>query len=174
TREIKPGGPGIGRRVKVKTPLVGRGSPVPPAARREKEPLPVTTKQPPPPPPSSISNGHHTGWGATHNGARNNNNNSNISHLSQQKPATGMPDIMRRPIRERVIHLLALRPYKKPELFDRISREGCRERDKNMVMNLLKQVSFMRDNTYQLQRHVWNDVQEDWPFYSEQERQILK
>nr|CAD7447561.1 unnamed protein product [Timema bartmani] len=100
TREIKPGGPGIGRRVKVKTPLVGRGSPVPPAARREKEPLPVTTKQPPPPPPSSINNGHHTGWGATHNGTRNNNNNnsSNISHLSQQKPATGMPDIMRRPI----------------------------------------------------------------------------
>nr|CAD7204431.1 unnamed protein product [Timema douglasi] len=122
TREIKPGGPGIGRRVKVKTPLVGRGSPLPPPARRERDPLPVTTKQPPPPPPSSINNGHHTGWGATHNGVRNNNN-SNIGHLSQQKPATGVPDIMRRPIRERVIHLLALRPYKKPELFDRISRD---------------------------------------------------
>ena len=36
------------------------------------------------------------------------------------------------------------------------------------------QVAVMRDNTYQLIRHVWNDVQEDWPFYSEQEKQLLK
>lgn len=32
----------------------------------------------------------------------------------------------------------------------------------------------MRDNTYHLHRHIWNDVQEDWPFYSEQDRQMLK
>lgn len=32
----------------------------------------------------------------------------------------------------------------------------------------------MRDNTYHLHRHIWNDVQEDWPFYEEQDRQTLK
>lgn len=32
----------------------------------------------------------------------------------------------------------------------------------------------MRDNTYHLHRYVWNDVQEDWPYYSEQEKAMLK
>ena len=34
----------------------------------------------------------------------------------------------------------------------------------------MKQVSFMKDNTYHLHRHMWNDVSEDWQFYSEQVR----
>lgn len=114
--------------------------------------------------------------------------------------------------RERLIHLLALRPYKKPELYARITNgkwwnwyliwhlstrhliwpqpfclfspflsgrifvytEGVREREKACIGNLLKQLSFMRDNTYHLHRHIWNDVHEDWPFYTEQDRQSLK
>ena len=32
------------------------------------------------------------------------------------------PDLMRRPLRERIIHLLAIRPYKKPELLNRLHR----------------------------------------------------
>lgn len=32
----------------------------------------------------------------------------------------------------------------------------------------------MSDNTYHLHRHIWNDVHEDWPFYTEQDRQCLK
>ncbi len=32
----------------------------------------------------------------------------------------------------------------------------------------------MKDNTYSLLRHLWNDVSEDWPFYSEQERQSFR
>lgn len=43
-----------------------------------------------------------------------------------------------------------------------------------MVTQALSQISTMRDNTYHLIRHMWNDVQEDWPFYSEQDRQMLK
>lgn len=31
-----------------------------------------------------------------------------------------------------------------------------------------------KDNTFSLMRHVWNDVQEDWPFYSEQDKNMLK
>jgi len=52
--------------------------------------------------------------------------------------------------------------------------DGLRDRDRNSLTTVLMQVAVMRDNTYQLIRHVWNDVQEDWPFYSEQERQLLK
>lgn len=32
----------------------------------------------------------------------------------------------------------------------------------------------MSNNTYHLHRHMWNDVHEDWPFYTEQEKQMLK
>lgn len=39
---------------------------------------------------------------------------------------------------------------------------------------ILKQVAFMRDNTYHLHRYVWNDVLEDWPYYTEQEKTMLK
>jgi hypothetical protein len=52
--------------------------------------------------------------------------------------------------------------------------DGLRDRERNSLTTVLMQVAVMRDNTYQLIRHVWNDVQEDWPFYSEQERQLLK
>lgn len=52
--------------------------------------------------------------------------------------------------------------------------EGVRDREKSCIGTLLKQLSFMRDNTYHLHRHIWNDVHEDWPFYTEQDRQILK
>jgi len=52
--------------------------------------------------------------------------------------------------------------------------DGLRDKDRNSLTTVLMQVAVMRDNTYQLIRHVWNDVQEDWPFYSEQERQLLK
>lgn len=52
--------------------------------------------------------------------------------------------------------------------------DGLRDRDRNSLTTVLMQVAVMRDNTYQLIRHIWNDVQEDWPFYSEQEKQLLK
>jgi RNA polymerase II elongation factor ELL len=32
----------------------------------------------------------------------------------------------------------------------------------------------MKDNTYHLMRHIWNDVSEDWPFYTEEERQSFR
>ncbi len=32
------------------------------------------------------------------------------------------PELMRRPLRERIIHLLAIRPYKKPELITRLHK----------------------------------------------------
>lgn len=52
--------------------------------------------------------------------------------------------------------------------------DGIREKEKGCIATVLKQISYMRDNTYHLHRHIWNDVQEDWPFYSEQDRQTLK
>ena len=52
--------------------------------------------------------------------------------------------------------------------------EGIRDRDRNVITNVLKSISFVRDNAYVLHRHIWNDVHEDWPFYSDQDRATLK
>lgn len=52
--------------------------------------------------------------------------------------------------------------------------EGVRDRERACIGTLLKSLSFIRDNTYHLHRHLWNDVHEDWPFYTEQDRQSLK
>lgn len=92
----------------------------------------------------------------------------------KHKRAQTNSEIMKRPLRERIVHLLAVRPYKKPELVDRINRDGIREKDKKDLFLLVKQVSTMKDNTYHLQRHIWNDVSEDWPFYTEEERQLFR
>lgn len=96
--------------------------------------------------------------------------------------------------------MLALRPYKKPEIYLKISNgewnhafhfraikfvhmiiiafvfiaEGVKDRERTTIGTLLKSLSYMRDNTYHLHRHLWNDVHEDWPFYTEQDRQSLK
>ena len=52
--------------------------------------------------------------------------------------------------------------------------DGIKEKDKKTLTTMLLQVAFLKDNVYQLARHVWNEVQEDWPFYTESEKQLLK
>jgi hypothetical protein len=41
-------------------------------------------------------------------------------------------------------------------------------------MNVLSAIGLMKDQAYHLARHIWNDVHDDWPFYTDQEKQILK
>ncbi|XP_076624915.1 suppressor of Triplolethal [Colletes latitarsis] len=154
TRVIKANGPDIGRKVKVKAS--GRPIPSPSNSRhRESTSIPTFGSQP------RLSSSSYKPAVSNPPPARN-------------QPEKKVSDVMRRPLKERLIHLLALRPYKKPELYDRINREGIKERERSAMTTILKQVAFMRDNTYYLQRYVWNDVQEDWPYYTEQEKAMLK
>ena len=95
-----------------------------------------------------------------------------LDRSKHKKPINS--EIMKRSLRERIVHLLAVRPYKKPELLDRMNRDGLREKEKKELFPLVKTVSTMKDNTYHLHRHIWNDVSEDWPFYSEEERQAFR
>uniref|UniRef100_A0A1A9VKX8 OCEL domain-containing protein n=1 Tax=Glossina austeni TaxID=7395 RepID=A0A1A9VKX8_GLOAU len=86
-----------------------------------------------------------------------------------------LPDVSRRKIRERLIHLLALKPFKKPELYARLQNEGLAQRERQLITNILKDISTLsRDNTYNLRRSLWNDVDENWPYFTEQELQQLK
>ena len=49
-----------------------------------------------------------------------------------------------------------------------------KEKDKKLLMPLLSQVAALRNNEYILNRGIWNDIQEDWPFYTEEEKQVMK
>ncbi|XP_018574099.1 RNA polymerase II elongation factor Ell [Anoplophora glabripennis] len=167
TREIKPNQTDIGRKVKLKQtrpavlPIRREVSSMRPSIQPSYQSN--VPSKPTPPVVHSSTNGLSNGLGSNHVS-------SSRPQLNSKKPS--VPDIARRPLKERLIHLLALRPFKKFELHDRLTKEGLRE--KNSMTSVLKQISVLKDNCYHLNRPMWNEVHEDWPFYTESERQILK
>ena len=46
--------------------------------------------------------------------------------------------------------------------------------DKKNLSHLLREVSDCKNNVYELRRSMWNEVAEDWIFYSEQDRAALR
>ncbi|XP_033224966.1 RNA polymerase II elongation factor Ell-like isoform X2 [Belonocnema kinseyi] len=160
TRMIKANGPNIGRKVKVQ----GTGRTIPPP------PLPSNVRQRESP---SIST---SGAGSSRLSSASASSKpvSRIPPPVRSKPEKQLPDITRTPIRERLIHLLALRPYKKPEIYERINREGCKEKDRSKLFEHLTEIAFNRDNAYHLKRAVWNDVRDNWIHYTEEEKSLLK
>lgn len=80
--------------------------------------------------------------------------------------------VSQRPYRERVIHLLALRSYKKLEVLARLQRDGVSQKDRNSLGSTLQQVANLnpKDNSYSLKEFIFREVQRDWPGYSEDER----
>ncbi|GBM30842.1 RNA polymerase II elongation factor ELL2 [Araneus ventricosus] len=93
-----------------------------------------------------------------------------IPSFSLQKKENSKPKvpsgIQRQPLRDRIIHLLALRPYKKPEILLKIRTEGVNEKDKTNLTMVLAQVSTMKKNSYYLSDGFWSEVQDNWKFYS--------
>lgn len=95
-------------------------------------------------------------------------------HKSSKPPPTHNLEIMKKTLRERLIHLLAVRPYKKPELILRINKDGIKEKEKKNISLLLREVAECKMNVYELKRTMWNDVHEDWSFYTESDKVALK
>ncbi|XP_036385013.1 RNA polymerase II elongation factor ELL2 [Megalops cyprinoides] len=75
--------------------------------------------------------------------------------------------------RDRVIHLLALRPCKKLAVLARLQRENINPKD---LGSTLQQVANLnpKDNSYSLKDHLYREVKKDWPGYSEEERLQLE
>ncbi|XP_046329647.1 RNA polymerase II elongation factor ELL-like [Haliotis rufescens] len=99
------------------------------------------------------------------------------SHVPPSSGGGSKPNsaIMNMPYRERIIHLLAVRPFKKPEMLLRLKKDGIREKDKNSLGSILQQVAVLnKSNSYTLANHAWIDVRTDWPFYAEADRQLVK
>ncbi|XP_072245806.1 RNA polymerase II elongation factor ELL [Leuresthes tenuis] len=81
-----------------------------------------------------------------------------------------------RPLRERLIHLLALKPYKKPELILRLQKDGLSQLDKDSLDSHVQQVANLngRENTFTLKDFMYKEIQKDWPGYTEGDQQLLK
>ncbi|CAL9696389.1 unnamed protein product [Knipowitschia caucasica] len=84
--------------------------------------------------------------------------------------------VQHRPLRERLVHFLALKPYKKPELILRLQKDGLSPSDKECLDSLLQQVANlnMKDNTFTLKDIFYKEIQKDWPSYTEGDQQLLK
>ncbi|XP_076336799.1 RNA polymerase II elongation factor ELL2-like [Tachypleus tridentatus] len=157
TKIIKASGPYVGRKVKMKRPLFS----VPPPKSSSPPPHSAFPSfKPVPKPYSSASSSHMSAAG-------------NLSKPTIQQKSNNS-DILRRTYRERVIHLLALRPYKKPELLARLMKDGIKEKDKKSLSAILSQVAVLKGNTFHIARHIWNEVSDDWPFYSTEELKLMK
>ncbi|KAF8787813.1 RNA polymerase II elongation factor ELL like protein [Argiope bruennichi] len=98
-----------------------------------------------------------------------------FQHQRKENSKSKVPSgIQRQPLRDRIIHLLALRPYKKPEILLKLRTEGVNEKDKNNLTGILAQVSTMKKNSYYLSDGLWNEVQENWKFYSPDDAEIVR
>ncbi|XP_052697883.1 RNA polymerase II elongation factor ELL-like [Crassostrea angulata] len=85
--------------------------------------------------------------------------------------------VMAVPIRERIVHLLALRSYKKPELYVRLMKDGLSDSDRKeySTFNLDDiAVQNQKDLRYSLSKHAFSEVKPDWPHYTEQEKEAVK
>ncbi|XP_074547786.1 RNA polymerase II elongation factor ELL-like [Halichoeres trimaculatus] len=84
-------------------------------------------------------------------------------------------ELQGRPLRDRVTHLLALRPYKRPELMVRLQSDGLTAGDKDELDSVLTEVGQLsRDNTFSLKDGLYKEVQKDWPGYTSGDQQLLK
>ncbi|NXP28089.1 ELL2 factor, partial [Scytalopus superciliaris] len=86
------------------------------------------------------------------------------------------PGVSQRWFRDRVIHLLALKNYKKPELLVRLQRDGIMQQDRDTLGKILHQVANLNpnDNSFSLKEHLFKDIQKDWPGYSEIDRKTME
>lgn len=129
--------------------------------------------------PYSNSNNHLKNNGSIYNNKPNgangyHNNNVNFNkNLPNTKPG-GMSEIQKRPFRDRVVHILALRPFKMPDLLARLMKDGLGDKDRQCLNSILSKVAVLKDSTYTFAKHTWSEIQDDWPFYTEFERQLLK
>ncbi|XP_028970155.2 RNA polymerase II elongation factor ELL2 isoform X2 [Esox lucius] len=90
----------------------------------------------------------------------------------QQTP--GCP-LREAPLKERIIHLLALKSYSKPELLLWLDKERASPKDKGELGSVLEEVAKLnpKDSRYLLKEDFYRVVQRDWPGYSDDERQTM-
>ncbi|XP_005470820.1 RNA polymerase II elongation factor ELL [Oreochromis niloticus] len=100
---------------------------------------------------------------------------SNNKHSPNNKRSLVPSPVAHRPLRDRIIHLLALKPYRKPELLLWLDRERATPKDKADLTSVLEEVAKLspKDHSYSLKDELYRHVQRDWPGYLEEEKQLI-
>lgn len=174
TKEIKPSGPFMRRMYK----KVNKNNILPPKASSAISQSSWSSH-------GSYGN-HHSSSGSltSHNGVSSHNGSSAFSNnQSVPSPQTfpgfsqsannGRRGPANEPLRDRVIHLLAVRPYNKPELILRLKKDG--PVDKDLLGTLMEEVATQyKENKYTLAKRMYSEVQLDWPYYADGERQLVR
>ncbi|XP_078600111.1 RNA polymerase II elongation factor ELL-like isoform X2 [Branchiostoma floridae x Branchiostoma japonicum] len=165
TKVLDKLGPKIGRKVKIKHP----SQPIPPSRKHTKSAIHSSSfnriqKQ------SAKRSLHSVSTTSKPSSSVNSSRNNHERQTAVSKrPCRSVVPVNR----ERVIHLLAMKPYKKPELILRLNKDGIS--DKTLLPDILKEIATLgKDDNYTLNKTAFSDVQEDWPFYTSEERQLVK
>merc|ERR1719361_704494 len=102
--------------------------------------------------------------------------------FNEFETSKGKSLLVGRTLKERILHLLALRPCGKQELLARIDSDGVNDEDKSLlsfkITKILESVSQTNiesfPQTYILKPAFWKDVSENWPFYTEEEQKSFR
>ncbi|XP_051953810.1 RNA polymerase II elongation factor ELL isoform X2 [Xyrauchen texanus] len=99
-----------------------------------------------------------------------------IRHSPSNKRNSGPSLVAHRPLRERVIHILALKPFSKPELLLWLEKEKASPKDKADLSAVLEEVAKLnpKDHSFTLKDDFYRHVRKDWPGYVEEERQLIQ
>ncbi|KAG7511023.1 hypothetical protein JOB18_038281 [Solea senegalensis] len=101
---------------------------------------------------------------------------SKVKKEASESNRSSVANVQERPLRERLTHLLALRPYKRPELILRLQKDGLSAEDKDMLDPVVMEVGQfnIRDKTFVLKDVLYKELQKDWPGYTTGDQQLLK
>jgi RNA polymerase II elongation factor ELL len=82
-----------------------------------------------------------------------------------------------RPLRERVVHFLGLKPYSRSELLLKLSKDGITDKEKESLDSLIQSVGILnaKSQQYELQNEILlGELKDDWAYYSSAEKQLAK
>lgn len=83
----------------------------------------------------------------------------NLASAIRKSGGSGVSSVVQRPFRDRVLHLLALRPYRKAELLLRLQKDGLTQADKDTLDSLLQQVGAGQPDHTSFLTPQWSQAQ---------------
>ncbi|XP_010899929.2 RNA polymerase II elongation factor ELL2 [Esox lucius] len=101
---------------------------------------------------------------------------SSNKHSPSNKRSGAPSSVALRPLKDRIIHVLALKPYRKPELLLWLERERASPKDKTDLGTVLDEVAKLnlKDHSFTLKDEFYRHIQKDWPGYLEEEKQLIQ
>ncbi|XP_050997888.1 RNA polymerase II elongation factor ELL2-like [Acomys russatus] len=98
-----------------------------------------------------------------------------LNSAEAMRKSAMISDVHMQAYRDRVIHLLALKDYKKSELLVQLQKDGVKINDTNFLGKILLQVANLNATTlsYTLKDSILKEIQRDWPGFNEEEKRSL-